>query len=413
MMMGAFSIYTGFIYNDIFSKSLNLFGSSWYPYYKNTTFVVQKSFVLDPGTMYDSEKGPYPLGLDPIWNAATNKITYTNSFKMKLSVILGISQMTLGVLLSLVNHVYFKRTLEALVEFIPALLFLLCLFGYLVGLVFYKWFLFNQKCTQCAPSLLIHFINMFLMKYQPVGNLPGTNTTTFECREYPKDLEKLPCSSQTVFFNNQQMIQTILLVAGVLMAPIMLCVKPFVLRSRHNTKERRKQGLGAVSERALIHQEEIPDNSVNHKDVDVEVEGHAVHDKHEEEVEFDFGEVFIHQAIHTIEFCLGCISHTASYLRLWALSLAHAQLSEVLWNMLLRLSLTMDIPYGGSVIIFFVFGAFACITVAVLLVMEGLSAFLHTIRLHWVEFNSKFYSGQGYGFIPFSFKSLMEPTLDD
>ncbi|XP_021350636.1 V-type proton ATPase 116 kDa subunit a-like isoform X4 [Mizuhopecten yessoensis] len=437
-MMGLFSVYTGLIYNEVFAKSVNIFGSSWIPNYDEAALEANTDLTLDPLTMFDNVTGPYPLGLDPIWLSSLNKITFTNSFKMKMSVTIGISQMILGVLLGLVNHVYFRKPLNIFCQFIPELLFLLCLFGYLVALIFYKWVSYTNHCTQCAPSLLIHFINMFLVKYQHAND--GYQNASYSCETADPDITG--CTSQTTFYPNQMIIQLCLVVVALLCVPTMLFIKPFVLRHRHNSMlkkvEGRRAGLTAVSQSALIHNEELDEQSRRHllednvnetpitvrsSEVKLSINGdggehnHAeMEDQSADDVkleEFDFSEIFIGQAIHTIEYCLGCISHTASYLRLWALSLAHSQLSEVLWGMLFRFSLKMNIPYGGSVIIFVVFSVFAVLTVGVLLLMEGLSAFLHTLRLHWVEFQSKFYHGSGYNFDAFSFKNLQNADLDE
>ncbi|XP_063176412.1 V-type proton ATPase 116 kDa subunit a 4 isoform X2 [Chroicocephalus ridibundus] len=331
LLMGIFSMYTGFIYNDCFSKSFNIFGSSWHiiPMFKNHTWnkdVLLDNTVLqlDPAVPGVYSGNPYPFGIDPIWNVASNKLTFLNSYKMKMSVVIGIVHMIFGVILSLFNHID----------------------------------------TSNAP-LYVH----------------------------------------------QKEVQSFLVIFALIAVPWMLLIKPFILRANHQKARRMIRSQAISGNPGGENEVDVPETNHSKKAAQGDHSGgHGGHEDDDEE--FNFGDTFVHQAIHTIEYCLGCISNTASYLRLWALSLAHAQLSEVLWTMVMHNGFNNS-GWAGLIVIFIIFAAFAVLTVAILLVMEGLSAFLHALRLHWVEFQNKFYVGAGYKFSPFSFKHIIDGTAEE
>ncbi|XP_060756858.1 V-type proton ATPase 116 kDa subunit a 1 [Neoarius graeffei] len=332
LLMGLFSIYTGLIYNDCFSKSFNILSSSWsvramfWPSgpWSNQTLHSSGHLHLDPAVPGVYSGTPYMLGIDPVWNIASNKLSFLNSYKMKMAVIVGVCHMTFGLTLSVVNYIHFRNVQNVLLRFVPEVIFLLSLFGYLVFLILFKWCM----GVQCDSSILLIFINMMFFNYQ---------------------------ADEKSIYSGQKAVQIFLMVQALLMVPIMLLIKPLL---------------------TYRWQEKITE-------------------------QVSLSDVFVSEAIHTIEHCLGCVSNTASYLRLWALSLAHSVLSEVLWHMLMRVALQS----GSSLILTVIFCCFVLLSVSVLIVMEGLSAFLHALRLHWVEFQNKFYKGAGFKFTPLSFKT--------
>ena len=99
-MMGCFSIYTGLIYNDIFAKSFNIFGSHFHVHQNftatnSTPLKLGDSMMLDPKDNKTYSGTPYPMGIDPVWLPASNSIQYLNGYKMKISLIFPLKVGTL------------------------------------------------------------------------------------------------------------------------------------------------------------------------------------------------------------------------------------------------------------------------------------------------------------------------------
>ena len=259
--------------------------------------------------------------------------------------------MTFAMCLQVPNMIHFNNRQSIWAEFIPQILFFHSIFGYLVICIIGKWMTDWSQTTLAPPGLLNMLIYMFLS--------PGTIIEPF--------------------YSGQSVVQLFLLFIALVCVPWMLCVKPYLVwkeMHQHHAEGYSHVGehdSGAAARHSnddALENEEAGDGAI----VVEEAEGG--------EEEHSFSDVIVHQVIHTIEFCLGAISNTASYLRLWALSLAHAQLSEVLWTMTIEKSLEMDgiIKWVALIVMGSVWVGG---TIGVLCLMEGLGAFLHAMRLHW------------------------------
>ncbi|KAL4295998.1 hypothetical protein GQ457_12G026840 [Hibiscus cannabinus] len=345
LLMSLFSIYCGLIYNEFFSVPFHIFGGSAYKCRDATCSDAHSAGLI-------KFRDPYPFGVDPSWRGSRSELPLLNSLKMKMSILLGVTQMNLGIILSYFNAHFFRNSLDIRYQFVPQMIFLNSLFGYLSLLIIIKW------CTGSQADLYHVMIYMFLSPTDDLGD--------------------------NQLFWGQRPLQIVLLLLALVAVPWMLFPKPFILKKLHSERfQGRNYGMLISSE---FHPDAEPDSAREH---------------HEE---FNFSEVFVHQMIHSIEFVLGAVSNTASYLRLWALSLAHSELSTVFYEKVLLLAWR----YDNIVIRLIGLAVFAFATAFILLMMETLSAFLHALRLHWVEFQNKFYHGDGYKFKPFSFASITD-----
>merc|ERR1712238_454933 len=388
LMMGFFAVYAGLIYNDCFSLGLNLFGTR-YEFEGQDKLSTELGSIAELKAPFGSDEAVYPFGLDPIWHVASNELLFFNSFKMKLSVIFGILQMFMGTIIRGINAIYFKEKIDLLFEVIPMMIFAASLFVYMVFMIFLKWTInWNDRMelATCYDPTGGEWQDSWTMCDTSGSKADGTCTPWgFTCTGSDTTAEKCPLdyggsgdgcqppnlitslinialnpgSVDEPLYKGQNGFQNILLVAAFASVPVLLLAKPYFISKQ--TQHEPKVASASDEEKALIEGEVV--------------EG-------EEEEEHNLGEIIIHQAIETIEFVLGMVSNTASYLRLWALSLAHSELATVFWEK--AMLSTLEYNFFAA---FLLFGLFAGITLGVLLMMDVLEC--STTLFVFIGLNSK------------------------
>ena len=400
LMMGFFAVYNGLLYNEFFAIPNDWFGSC-YDYSKRDTVAEASAYPGAPSFLLKDnfDNCVYKFGVDPAWYLSPQLLTFTNNIKMKLAVIIGVVHMSMGIVVKGLNCIYFKDYLALIFEVFTGIIILMFLFGWMDYLIISKWNYYmnayawgdaNTAIAEritTAPSIITVMINNFL-----AGG-----------------------KQDVYYFENQRTISEVFVVIALICVPLMLCCKPIILVSTMPKHAQAHEEFDQIKPVDQEGKELLGENPDAPSDGQAEIqsyvdilnsEGGDDHGAH------NSGEIFIHQLIETIEFVLGTVSNTASYLRLWALSLAHSQLAEVFLEMLLTILWKNDMDVAGlAITTFILWFAFMTVTFAVLMMMDVLECFLHTLRLHWVEFQNKFFKGAGYLYIPFSFVTVFEKEM--
>lgn len=268
LMMGIFSMYTGLVYNDVFSKGFTPFPSAWeFP---------EEGRPSSTGHLKGSYR--YPFGLDWAWHGSENDLLFSNSLKMKLSILMGWAHMTYALIFSFINARHFKSPIDVWGNFVPGMIFFQSIFGYLSFCIVYKWSIDWPAVGRNPPSLLNMLIQMFLS--------PGT----------VEEGEQL--------YSGQAGLQVVLVLIAVINVPILLLLKPLYLRWEHNkTAAQGYRGIGDTSRvtHALDDDDEDsnPERRQNGRPSNDSDDGAMITENidDEEHEEFEFSEVMIHQTI--------------------------------------------------------------------------------------------------------------------